>query len=178
MAIRTVVTRGYGNGTFDGSTALVATRGYLAGAAVVPPPAPAVVRGGGPIFFPTFRQVVEVGLVRFGAVAGAEAWPTVIRQVKTVPVGMRLGLRAQADAVRVHLVSARFGTAPALIPRNRIREINGAIRFGAYLGIRADAIVLDGDSEALRLLGLDLDFAETALEVWGYATTKAESRRG
>jgi len=28
MAIRTVVTRGFGNGTFNGSIALVATRGY------------------------------------------------------------------------------------------------------------------------------------------------------
>lgn len=31
MAIRTVVTRGYGNGTFDGTIALIATRGYLPG---------------------------------------------------------------------------------------------------------------------------------------------------
>lgn len=30
MAIRTVVTRGYGNGTFSGTIALVTLRGYLA----------------------------------------------------------------------------------------------------------------------------------------------------
>ena len=41
MAIRTVVTRGFGNGTFDGAIALLVTRGYIAGAAVVPAPAPA-----------------------------------------------------------------------------------------------------------------------------------------
>ena len=35
MAIRTVVTRGYGNGTFSGTIALVTTRGYAIGAAVV-----------------------------------------------------------------------------------------------------------------------------------------------
>ena len=29
MAIRTVVTRGYGNGTFDGTIALVVLRGYV-----------------------------------------------------------------------------------------------------------------------------------------------------
>ena len=29
MAIRTVVTRGYGNGTFNGTIALVVVRGYL-----------------------------------------------------------------------------------------------------------------------------------------------------
>jgi hypothetical protein len=34
MAIRTVVTRGFGNGTFNGTIALVVTRGYGAGAAV------------------------------------------------------------------------------------------------------------------------------------------------
>lgn len=33
MAIRTVVTRGYGNGTFNGTIALVTTRGYAIGAA-------------------------------------------------------------------------------------------------------------------------------------------------
>ncbi len=35
MAIRTVVTRGYGNGTFNGTIALVSLRGYIAGAASV-----------------------------------------------------------------------------------------------------------------------------------------------
>jgi hypothetical protein len=34
MAIRTVVTRGYGNGTFNGTIALVVTRGYAIGIAV------------------------------------------------------------------------------------------------------------------------------------------------
>ncbi len=34
MAIRTVVTEGYGNGTFNGTIALVVTRGYAIGAAV------------------------------------------------------------------------------------------------------------------------------------------------
>lgn len=33
MAIRTVVTRGYGNGTFNGTIALVVVRGYAAAAA-------------------------------------------------------------------------------------------------------------------------------------------------
>lgn len=32
MAIRTVVTRGYGNGTFNGTIALVVIRGYAAAA--------------------------------------------------------------------------------------------------------------------------------------------------
>ena len=31
MAIRTLVTRGFGNGTFDGSIALIVTRGYSIG---------------------------------------------------------------------------------------------------------------------------------------------------
>ncbi len=35
MAIRTVVTRGFGNGTFSGTIGLVALRGYLSAAAVV-----------------------------------------------------------------------------------------------------------------------------------------------
>ncbi len=34
MAIRTVVTEGFGNGTFNGTIALVVTRGYTIGAAV------------------------------------------------------------------------------------------------------------------------------------------------
>lgn len=34
MAIRTVVTRGYGNGTFDGTIGLVVVRGYSAAAAI------------------------------------------------------------------------------------------------------------------------------------------------
>lgn len=36
MAIRTVVTRGYGNGTFNGTIALVVLRGYISSAAIVP----------------------------------------------------------------------------------------------------------------------------------------------
>ena len=35
MAIRTVVTRGYGNGTFNGTIALVVERGYVSADAVV-----------------------------------------------------------------------------------------------------------------------------------------------
>lgn len=35
MAIRSVVTRGFGNGTFNGTIPLVATRGYAIGSAVV-----------------------------------------------------------------------------------------------------------------------------------------------
>lgn len=35
MAIRTVVTRGYGNGTFNGTIALVVTSGYAIGVPVV-----------------------------------------------------------------------------------------------------------------------------------------------
>jgi hypothetical protein len=34
MAIRTVVTAGFGNGTFNGTIALVITRGYASGAAI------------------------------------------------------------------------------------------------------------------------------------------------
>lgn len=37
MAIRTVVTRGYGNGTFNGTISLVVIRGYTIGAVVIPP---------------------------------------------------------------------------------------------------------------------------------------------
>ncbi len=35
MAIRTVVTRGFGNGTFNGTIPLAVTRGYAIGEAVV-----------------------------------------------------------------------------------------------------------------------------------------------
>ncbi len=35
MAIRTVVTRGYGNGTFNGTIPLVVRRGYAQGAVIV-----------------------------------------------------------------------------------------------------------------------------------------------
>jgi hypothetical protein len=35
MAIGTVVTRGYGNGTLTGTIALVVTRGYLAAASTI-----------------------------------------------------------------------------------------------------------------------------------------------
>lgn len=38
MAINTLVTRGFGNGTYSGSIALVVTRGYGIGEAVVGPP--------------------------------------------------------------------------------------------------------------------------------------------
>lgn len=34
MAIRTLVTRGFGNGTFNGTISLVVTRGYTIGSAV------------------------------------------------------------------------------------------------------------------------------------------------
>ena len=37
MAIRTVVTRGYGNGTFNGTIALVVLRGYATNPTGVPP---------------------------------------------------------------------------------------------------------------------------------------------
>jgi hypothetical protein len=37
MAIRTVVTRGFGNGTFNGTIALVVLRGYIAGVGVAIP---------------------------------------------------------------------------------------------------------------------------------------------
>ena len=37
MAIKTIVTRGYGNGTFDGSIAELVTRGYTIGEAVAAP---------------------------------------------------------------------------------------------------------------------------------------------
>lgn len=43
MAIRTICTRGYGNGTFSGTIALVVLRGYATNPTGVPP-APA---GGG-----------------------------------------------------------------------------------------------------------------------------------
>lgn len=36
MAIRTLVTRGFGNGTFNGTVADVVRRGYIAGVVVVP----------------------------------------------------------------------------------------------------------------------------------------------
>lgn len=36
MAIRTVVTRGFGNGTFNGTIPLVVTRGYAIGEAASP----------------------------------------------------------------------------------------------------------------------------------------------
>ena len=39
MAIRTVVTGGFGNGTFNGTIPLVVLRGYVAAAAVVVDPA-------------------------------------------------------------------------------------------------------------------------------------------
>lgn len=35
MAINTLVTRGYGNGTYSGTIALLATRGYAIGAAII-----------------------------------------------------------------------------------------------------------------------------------------------
>ena len=35
MAIRTVVTRGYGNGTYNGTMPLVVLRGYVSGDAVI-----------------------------------------------------------------------------------------------------------------------------------------------
>lgn len=34
MAIRTVITRGYGNGTFNGTIALVVTKGYAISTAI------------------------------------------------------------------------------------------------------------------------------------------------
>ena len=40
MAIRTVVTRGYGNGTFNGTIALVTLRGYVASVVIVLPDDP------------------------------------------------------------------------------------------------------------------------------------------
>jgi len=36
MAIRSVVTRGFGNGTFNGTVALVVTAGYAIGSILVP----------------------------------------------------------------------------------------------------------------------------------------------
>lgn len=36
MAIRTVITRGFGNGTFNGTIALVVPRGYISGDAAPP----------------------------------------------------------------------------------------------------------------------------------------------
>jgi hypothetical protein len=38
MAIRTVITRGYGNGTFNGTIALVSLRGYISSTVVPPSP--------------------------------------------------------------------------------------------------------------------------------------------
>ncbi len=38
MAIRSVITRGYGNGTFNGTITLVVPRGYAIGVAVIADP--------------------------------------------------------------------------------------------------------------------------------------------
>ena len=79
MAINTVVTRGYGNGTFDGTIALVVTRGYAIGAAIiVVPEAPVIVlpeaAGHGP-FIPvqTIHTGAAVGIIRFSATADGQA---------------------------------------------------------------------------------------------------------
>ena len=61
MAIATVVTRGYGNGTLVGTIALVVTRGYLR---IVLPPAPAdrtvIVLGDRVVEISNSPRIVEV----------------------------------------------------------------------------------------------------------------------
>ena len=59
MAIRTVVTRGYGNGTFNGTIALIVTRGYGVGAAVVEPEVSPPSQDGISFFGP-FERVLRV----------------------------------------------------------------------------------------------------------------------
>lgn len=62
MAIRTVVTRGYGNGTFTGTIGLVVARGYLASAAAVeeePAAAPAEVEAADRGFDETLRAFAK-----------------------------------------------------------------------------------------------------------------------
>ena len=62
MAIATVVTRGYGNGTLVGTIARVVTRGYLR--IVLLPPAPAdrtvIVLGDRIVEIPNSPRIVEV----------------------------------------------------------------------------------------------------------------------
>ena len=69
MAIRTVVTRGYGNGTFDGTIALVVTHGYAISVAVA---AAVVARPTIPISAPFFRVRVIVSGAAHGIIATTE----------------------------------------------------------------------------------------------------------
>jgi hypothetical protein len=50
VAIRTVITRGYGNGTFNGTVGLVVTRGYTSKALAAVTPKPISLEG---VYMPT-----------------------------------------------------------------------------------------------------------------------------
>lgn len=74
MAIRTVVTRGYGNGTFNGTIALAVTRGYAIGA------------GGAPIVTPDHRIMGMAAQTRTLAVQSDDRTLAVGSQDRTMGI--------------------------------------------------------------------------------------------
>jgi len=123
MAIATIVTRGFGNGTFDGSIALVVTRGYGIGEAVTPAvvlpvteeptglwvrvPFPRTIQVGvlGPPAIDVFFAEVTIRILQ-PARASFVARASIIRGhgVKTVPVlasSFTHGVKAQVDYLEV-----------------------------------------------------------------------------
>lgn len=169
MAIRTVLTRGYGNGTFDGSIALVVTRGYLAAVAAEAPVVtlPPDFIGIGDMFrvsvsaplprpAPRRKPQVHETSVRFTAKTGGAASAVIIRKV--FPVGGVASARLTVT-VRPRIVgvtrppgTARFQVSPIVL-RDPVLVV-GRAQFRARFTGRVYA-EMDYEGEDLMLLGLE-----------------------
>lgn len=119
MAIRTVVTRGYGNGTFDGTIALVVTRGYAIG--VPAPPVIPPARGAG-ILDRLRRRELPALLVAF--------------QSKLVHFTATSSLTIRGRVVQVVSGSAQFGVAKSSLRAKAVPTVPLMINFGGGVQTR------------------------------------------
>lgn len=133
MAIRTVVTRGYGNGTFDGTIAFVVTRGYAIG--VPAPPVIPPARGAG--ILDRLRRIRELPalLVAF--------------QSKLVHFTATSSLTIRGRVVQVVSGSAQFGVASTSLRAKAVPTVPLRI---ALHGLTHTDILMAGKATPARVI--------------------------
>ena len=113
MAIRTVITRGYGNGIFNGTIALVVTRGYAIGIGVytgIPPTASLSLTPYVPVLdTAVIPGTLSVGLITFIPVLGTGVIPVTASLTLTgfIPVIATILLPGVVSLVLTPFISSR-----------------------------------------------------------------------
>ena len=152
MSIRTIVTGGFGNGTFNGSISDVVTHGYLSDVAVAAPPAavvaaPEVVGGWRPIPLPQFVKPAPIELFIQPTILAV--WGSVLFELTTLTFleVMAVVEMSVAKPLAVTPVVARMGGTMPVFDK--------AWADGDWFS-RALTATLDREREAeeVRLLGL------------------------